>query len=146
ALQPLIAEAGRAVRPLAVDLGERLTLLGGARDARSGLVRRCRWDDDRGCARGRGAARAAFVARGLLHPDRVADFARERDEGLAGGAGDGLPDAVTIFALQPLVGEAGRFVCPSVVGLGERLALLGGSGDRRRTFIRRRWGYHDRGC
>src|SRR5207237_2526256 len=35
---------------------------------------------------------------------------------------------------------------PFAVGLGERLALLGGSADRRRTFIRRRRRYDDRGC
>src|SRR2546430_939295 len=81
-------------------------------------------------------ARATGVARRLSHLDRVSDVAGEGRVGLTGGAGEGQATAAKTVALQPLVGEAGRFVRPCAVSLGERLALLGGSGDRGQGFIR----------
>src|SRR5439155_5309766 len=101
ALLPLVGVARRVVAPFAVRLGQRLTLLGGAANARRGFVRRWRRNDHGGRGRGGWAARAAFVARDLAHRDRVADVAREQDVALFCGAGDRRAVVARAVALQP---------------------------------------------
>src|SRR5207244_2559479 len=123
ALQPLVGEAGRFAVPGTAVLGQRLSLLGGARDRRRSFVeRRRRSYDRRGARRGR-AARAAGVRGDLLHLERVTHVARHRDVGLARGAGDRCAAVTRAVALQPLVGEARRVVTPFALVLGPRLAL-----------------------
>ena len=89
AAQPLVGVGGGAVRPGAVLLAQRLTLLGAARDRSGAPVLTGAGGTTTAvandCCR---AARAAGVARGLLHADRVADVFGDRFVGLAGGAGD----------------------------------------------------------
>src|SRR5207245_1229915 len=121
------------VRPGAVVLGQRLALLGSAGDRRRRAVGGRGWHDDRRGGGGRRSARAVGVAGRLLHPDRVADICRRDFVGLFGGAVDRRAVVAGAVALVPLVGVARGFVRPAPVLLGERLALLGGAGDRGRA-------------
>src|SRR5207245_2894557 len=99
ALQPLVGEARRFVRPRAVVLGQRLALLVGAGDRGRRAVdrNRRRGDGGRGGG-GRRFARAAAVARGLLHLDRVTDVGGRGHVCLGGGAGDFFAVGARAFA------------------------------------------------
>src|SRR5207302_388888 len=87
--QPLVAEARRDVRPRAAVLGQGLALLRCAGDRGRRCVHRGRRHDDGRLHGGGWAARAAFVAGGLLDPDRVPDVFGDEHIRLVGGAGDG---------------------------------------------------------
>src|SRR5207245_411546 len=137
-LLPLVCKRSRAVRPRAVRLCERLTLLGGPADRRGRRVGgRGREDGGGGGRRGRGAGTVGDT-RGLLSPELVARRVCHGYVGLVGRPAD-RPLAVALpISLLPLVCERGRAVRPRAVRLCERLTLLGGAADRRGRGVGRR--------
>ena len=94
-------------------------------------IRRGQREHDRGPGRGRRLAVAAEVRRRLLDGDRLADVGGLQDVGRAGGARDRR--AARVVAVLPL-DRRRRWPdsCAVAAVLGERLALLGRAGDRRR--------------
>src|SRR5205807_446851 len=129
-----------AVGPGAVDLGQRLALLGGARDrGRGGVGRRQRQHD---CSRFRGGhfARSAGVARGLFHPELVARVAFDGHVFLFGGTRYGRAAGEGSFAVALPTRRSSDLgaVGPGAVDLGQRLAPASFTGDRGRGGVGRR--------
>src|SRR5207302_1096191 len=132
ALLPLVGKRSWAVRPRAVRLGQRLTLLRGPADRRGRRVGGYGRDDGRCGGRGRRRAGTVGVARGLLDAERVADVAGDRHVCPARRSSDLYAAVAFRVALLPLVGKRSRAVRPRAVRLGQRLTLLGGAADRGR--------------
>src|SRR5205814_1041410 len=86
-----------------------------------------------------GAASGCSVAIGRSGRVRVVDAVWLGRAARSRGGGDRMAVAAQGVALQPLVFEAGRFVAPGAVDLGQGLTLLGAAGDRRWCDVRRWW-------
>ena len=130
---PLVSEARRAVRPSPVGRGERLPDLRGPRERGKHRIRwhaaRCRDGTCRGARRGE--TRPAGIRGDDGDRQRVPDVRRDGNIGGSGCPSDRRPRAI------PLIGEGGWIVRPDASCRRQRLADLGGSGDRRNRAVRR---------
>jgi hypothetical protein len=129
---PLVGEARRAVRPSPVGRGERLADLRGPRDRGERRIHRHAARRNRTC---RGADRGGTRPAGIRGDDgnrhRVADIRRDGNIGGSGCPSDRRPRAF------PLIGEGGWIVRAGASCRRQRLAHLGGSGDRWDRAVRR---------